>query len=290
MGGVIMNERICTPPLEGLRRGDAHTNENTQHNTLAQVPNRIPASCNPTSYHKTSPSPSPSPPPASYDRWQYAWSTNCSTTPSASRGGPHRKRTLAGPCAALAHIPPNRVVAQRRARPARRPTTAAARGHRRAADRWHVACSGRSWSRCAAARACRADLVLRPTPLPPPSQPQSRPSDRPAPRARTPRRRGRPRSAARPTRARTRAASAPCSAGSRAPRTRAPTAPAPRCGRICRARREPGALTSALQRCAARRRARRASVGAVCAGRGARGGGARVGQAKGRRWRGRGGG
>ena len=34
-------------------------------------------------------------------------------------------------------------------------------------------------------------------------------------------------------------------------------------GRICRVRREPGALTSALQRGAARHRARRASVGAV---------------------------
>ena len=43
----------------------------------------------------------------------------------------------------------------------------------------------------------------------------------------------------------------------------APHSAAPRCGRICRARREPGALTSALQRCAARRRARRASVGEV---------------------------
>ena len=66
----------------------------------------------------------------------------------------------------------------------------------------------------------RADLALSPT-IVSPSQPS--PSDRPAPRARTGRRRGRPRSAARPMRARRRAASAPCSAGSRAPRTR-PTA------------------------------------------------------------------
>ena len=53
-GGVIMNERICTPPLEGLRRGDAHTNKNTQHttHTLSQVHNRIPQALSPTSHHK----------------------------------------------------------------------------------------------------------------------------------------------------------------------------------------------------------------------------------------------
>ena len=43
----------------------------------------------------------------------------------------------------------------------------------------------------------------------------------------------------------------------------APQRRAQRCGRICRARRELGALTSAFQRCAPRRRARRASVGEV---------------------------
>merc|ERR1740130_601734 len=44
---------------------------------------------------------------SNYNRWQYAWSTNRSTTPSASRGGPHRNRTHAAPCAALAHTPPS---------------------------------------------------------------------------------------------------------------------------------------------------------------------------------------
>ena len=41
--------------------------------------------------------------------------------------------------------------------------------------------------------------------------------------------------------------------------------PTPRCGRICRAKWEPGALTSSLQRYAAHRRARRESVGEVAA-------------------------
>ena len=70
----------------------------------------------------------------SYDRWQYAWSTNCSTTPSASRGGPHRNRTHAAPCASLTPTVPRR--------PVRRPTTAAPRALPRATgDTSHAAAS-----------------------------------------------------------------------------------------------------------------------------------------------------
>ena len=106
--GVTRTERICTPPLEGLRRGDAHTNKNTQHtHSLLQVQNRIPQALPPpaTEKHRF-----PSPSPSSYNRWQYAWSTNRSTTPSASRGGPHRSRacsTLGSTASAcVARAPP----------------------------------------------------------------------------------------------------------------------------------------------------------------------------------------
>merc|ERR1740130_156460 len=47
---------------------------------------------------------------SNYNRWQYAWSTNRSTTPSASRGGPHRSRacsTLGSTASAcVARAPP----------------------------------------------------------------------------------------------------------------------------------------------------------------------------------------
>ena len=162
-----MNERICIPsggPPEGRC---THAQKRTAHIThpLSQVQNQIPPSCNPTSHHKkNTASPSPSPPIASYDRWQYAWSTNCSTTsPRRSRGGPHRKRTHAGPCAALAHIPPNRVVAQRRAvqpvvpRPRRPRASPRGRPVARRMQRPLVV-QVQPLER-------RADLALRPTPL-----------------------------------------------------------------------------------------------------------------------------
>ena len=65
--------------------------------------------------------------------------------------------------------------------------------------------------------------------------------------------------------------------------TNSPHSSAPRCGRICRARRDPGALMSALQRCAPRRRARRTSVGEAAGGgvRGARRAGGGVNEAMG---------
>ena len=62
----------------------------------------------------------------SYERWQYAWSTNCSTTPSAS----HRTETTV--CASLTPTVPRR--------PVRRPTTAAPRALPRATgDTLHAA-------------------------------------------------------------------------------------------------------------------------------------------------------
>ena len=180
MGGVIMNERICTPPLEGLRRGDAHTNENTQHNTLAQVPNRIPASCNPTSHHKTSPSPSPSPPsqlrPVAvrvvHKLQHHPLGVARRTAPKAHTRGAVRR--------ARAH--PEQVVAQRRAvqpvvpRPRRR-------GHRRAPP------VARRMQRPLVVQVQplerRADLALRPTPLPPvPAPPSLRSTSAPPPASR----------------------------------------------------------------------------------------------------------
>ena len=64
-GGSVrkcVSGRICTPPLEGLRSGDAHTNKNAQHtHSLLQVQNRIPQALSPpaTEKHRF---PSPSPP------------------------------------------------------------------------------------------------------------------------------------------------------------------------------------------------------------------------------------
>ena len=76
---------------------------------------------------------------------------------------------------------------------------------------------------------------------------------------------GSPRSAARPMRAQTRAASPPCSVPVHmlhklVPQPRAQVRP-----HLPGEAGEPGALTSALQRCAARRRARRESVSEVAA-------------------------
>eukprot|EP00964_Phaeocystis_antarctica_P012335 scaffold6811_cov55-Phaeocystis_antarctica.AAC.1 len=76
---------------------------------------------------------------------------------------------------------------------------------------------------------------------------------------------GSPRSAARPMRAQTRAASPPCSVPVHmlhklVPQPRAQVRP-----HLLGEAGEPGALTSALQRCAVRRRARRESVGEVAA-------------------------
>ena len=158
----IMNERIRTSPLEGLRKRDVHTQTKTHStHTLAQVQIRIPKLSPPaiTKHRFASPSPS-------YNRWQYAWSTNCSTTPSASRGGPHRKRTHAGPCAALAHTPNRSWHSAAPSNPSSHDRGAAgmAMHLQRAA-----AGNSRSWSRQPLER--RADLALRPSPLPRPSPP-----------------------------------------------------------------------------------------------------------------------
>ena len=131
----------------------------------------------------------------------------------------------------------------------------------RAASRASVASSHAAIARGPVANAREPCRPRAPHPMFPPS-------DRPAPRACiTARWRGCPHSAARPIRAQKCAASSPCEVVP----TRimlhklVPQLRVPRCGRICRARREPGALTSALQCCAAPRRARRASVGEVAA-------------------------
>jgi hypothetical protein len=90
----------------------------------------------------------------SYERWQYAWSTNCSTTPSAS----HRTETTV--CASLTPTVPRR--------PVRRPTTAAPRAliPRATGDTLHAAAAHGPG---AAARRLegRTDLALLPhTPVP----------------------------------------------------------------------------------------------------------------------------
>jgi len=182
----------------------------------------------------------------SYDRWQYAWSIDCSTSLHPQSRAP---------CASLTHT--NQVVAQCRAvlsvipRPRRRT-------HCRATGDTSHAAAPRVPTRCNRSRAVPTSRS-RPTPVP-----QSPPSDRPAERACTACRRGCPCSAARPMQAQTRAASPPCIVlihmlHKFVPQLRAQV-------RLhLPARLEPGALTSALQRCAARRRARRASVGEVAA-------------------------
>ena len=188
-----MNERICTPPLEGLRRGwdhggsdnertnmhtpsggppegrRTHKRKHTSHTLSRRSTTESPRAATPTSHHKKHRFPSPLPP-ASYDRWQYAWSTNCSTTPSASRGGPHRKRTHAGPCAALAHTPNRSWHSAAPSSPSSHDRGAAGIAAR---HRWHVACSGRSWSRCSRSSAAPTSRSARPhSPVPAPlSQP-----------------------------------------------------------------------------------------------------------------------
>ena len=199
-----------------------------------------------------------------YDRWQYVWSTNCSITSSALRGGPHRNHTHAVPCASLAHIA-NRSWHSAARRPNCRPTTVAPRALPRATG---------GTSHAAAAR-CPGAIARAPC------RPRAPPHSRPSPRLEIDQRHVSTRRAVEGAHAaqhalfrRKRAASPPCSARQ--------TRPAPRRGRICRLRREPGALTSALHSAALRAAAQGASVG----GRGA-GGGVR-GSVEGRRWSGRG--
>ena len=125
-----------------------------------------------------------------------------------------------------------------------------------------VACSGRSWSasRCSSARApCRPRALRRPS---------HRPIPLTKPRSQIDQRRARARRAVDSAHAAQHARRGrECAQPERALQcrfacvTNSPHSPAPRCGRICRARRDAGAFTSALQRCAPRRRARRASVG-----------------------------
>ena len=127
-----------------------HANTGTQR----LAPSRIQPTTT-TSLHPAAPS---------YNQWQYAWSTNCSATPSASRGGPHRKRTHAAPCAALAHTPQTgRGTAPRR--PFRRPTTAAPRALPRATGGTLHAAAARGPG--VQPLEHRADLALRrPSPRP----------------------------------------------------------------------------------------------------------------------------
>ena len=213
---MVMNERVYTPS-GGPPEGGTHTQtKTTQHtHSLLQVQNRIPQALPPpaTEKHRF-----PSPSPSSYNRWQYAWSTNRSTTPSASRGGPHRNRTHAAPCAAaLAHTPNRSWHSAAPSSPSSHD-----RGARRitARQRRHVACSGRSWSRCNCSSALPTSHS-RPTPVPVPalrststacvhSAPSRAPTQRSVPDAG----------------ANVRSPSPPCSADSHAPQTR-PTAPCP---------------------------------------------------------------
>jgi len=205
--------------------------------------------------------------------------------PSASRGGPHRKRTHAGLCAALAHTPNRSWHSAAPSSPSSHDRGAAGIAAR---HRWHVACSGRSWSRCSRSSAAPTSRSARPhspVPAPVPSlRSTSAPCAHGAPSRGAPTQRSTPDAGANARSQRALECRFACATNSR------PTAPRPGAAASAGRGGSRGALTSALQRCAARRRARRASVGAVCAGRGARGGNARVGQAKGRRWRGRGGG
>ena len=167
MGGVIMNERICTPPLEGLRRGDAHTNENTHHTPSLAGPQPNPPELQPPpATTKNTASQAPSPQPAT---------TGGSTRGPQTAAPPPRRR--AADRTESAHTrdraPRSRTPRTGRGtaprRPARRPTTAAARGHRRAPP------VARRMQRSLVVQVQplerRADLALRPTPLPRPSPP-----------------------------------------------------------------------------------------------------------------------
>ena len=128
-----------------------------------------------------------------YDRWQFAWSTNCSTRvpSSASRGGPHRNRTHASPCASLAHTPNKSWHSAAPSSPSSHDRGAPHEGSA-ARHRWHVSCSGRSWSRCSRSSASptsRSVLTLpapapAPAPIPSPSARHSPQIDRRRVRAR----------------------------------------------------------------------------------------------------------
>ena len=165
MGGVIRNERICTPPLEGLRRGDAHTNENTQHTPSRRSRTESPQAATPPATTKTSPSPSTPPPPTTTD--------GSTRGPQTAAPPPRRRaadRTESAHTRDRANPNPNpnpnpeQVVAQRRAVqpvvPRPRPPAGIAARHR-----WHVACSGRLVVQVQPLER-RPDLALRPTPLP----------------------------------------------------------------------------------------------------------------------------
>ena len=145
-------------------------------------------------------------------------------------------------------------------RPARRPTPAAPRAGARATDGTSGAAAAHGPG--ATARAPRSPRRTRRSPAlrsSPPSPPHPCPGP-PLPHARTARRRSCPRSTARLSEAGAKARSHTSLCSALACATKSSHSPGPRCGRICRARREVGAATSALHRCWARRRARRSSA------------------------------
>jgi hypothetical protein len=154
---------------------------------------------------------------------------------SASRGGPHRNRSHAAPCAALTHTPNRSWHSAAPSSPSSHDCGAAGIAAR--LHRWHVACSGRSWSRCSRSSAAPTSRSPVPTPVPTPTLRSTSAASPSAPTHRTVE--GTHAAQHAPD-----AASASCSAGLHAPRTR-PTAPCPAAATSTGARREPGALTSA---------------------------------------------
>ena len=95
--------------------------------------------------------------------------TNCSTTSSASRGGPHRNRTHAAhdaaPCASPTHTSNKLWHIAAPSSPMSHDRGAAGIAAR---QRWHVACRGRSWSRCNCLSALPTSRSL-PNPVPAPA-------------------------------------------------------------------------------------------------------------------------
>ena len=169
--GVIMNERRCTPPSGGPPEGRCthkQKTHSTQHTPSRRSTTESPKPCLPPATTKKHRFPSPTPPPAT---------TGGSTRGPQTAAPPPRRR--AADRTESAHTrgraPSSRTPRTARGtaprRPARRPTTAAPAGIA-ARHRWHVACSGRSWSRCSRSRSPRRPRAP-PDPTPPSQTPAS---------------------------------------------------------------------------------------------------------------------
>ena len=158
--GVTRNERRCTPPLEGLRRGGRTHKQKTHstHTPSCRSRTESPKPC-PHQPPKNTAFQAP-PPPATTDGSTRGPQT-AAPTPSASRGGPHRNRTHAAPCAALAHTPNRSWHSAAPSSPSSHDRGAAGIAAR---HRWHVACSGRSWSKCSRSSAAPTPRSAVPTP------------------------------------------------------------------------------------------------------------------------------